>query len=182
MLCMFIYERWGWWSLYLSGRCRTKSEQVTAFKWFINLDKQGWEKQHHRWKMVPGAVVTAQRQVLPCALLQTVGSPLPSALKQKQTKVNQTKQTKFSSVRTRECLASATEQHSCCVSLSLKWHARPLPRKILVPNTNHAPWLPSSVYSSRTATHPCRQMKDIKIIVRKSLTYCAGKSWGMLQR
>lgn len=81
-------------------------------------------------------------------------SPLPSALKQNKQKKNpnHTKPNNFSSVHTRECLVSATEQHSCCVSLSIKWHACPLPRKILVPNMNHAPWLPSSVYSSRTAS------------------------------
>lgn len=73
-----------------------------------------------------------------------------------------TKQNSFSSVHMRECLASATEAHSCRVSLSIKWHACPLPRKILVPNTNHAPWLPSSVYSSRTAIHPCSVWKILK--------------------
>lgn len=90
--------------------------------------------------------------------------PLPSALKQNKTKLKQTKPNKFSSVHTRECLASATEQHSYCVSLSIKWHAHPLPRKILVPNTNHAPWLPSSVYSSRTAIHLCSHLKNLKLL------------------
>lgn len=86
-------------------------------------------------------------------------------------------------MHTRECLASATttEQHSCRVSLSVKWHACSLPRKILVPNTNHAPWLPSSVYSSRAAIHPCNHLKYIKMIMMKSLTYCSGKGWDMLQ-
>lgn len=111
-----------------------------------------------------------------CYCRQWEAPSLPLCLKKTKPKQNS-----FSSMHTRECLASATEQHSCRVSVSIKWHARPLPRKILVPNTNHAPWLPSSVYSSRTALHPCSHLKDIKMIMIKSLTYCAGKSWDMLQ-
>lgn len=165
------------------GDAEQNQRQVTAFKWFINLAKQGWRSSitDGKWSRVlwhRGRYC----HVCSCRQWEAPSPHLPSALKQNKTKLKQTKQTKFSSVHTRECLASAAEQHSCWVSLSIKWHARPLPRKILVPNTNHAPWLPSSVYSSRTTIHPCSHLKDIKIIMRKSLTYCAGKSWDVLQR
>lgn len=156
---MYMCGRWGRWKFTLLQRTVEQNQSPdTVFKWFIYPEKQGWEKQYHAWKMIPDAVIMAQRQVLPCLLLQTVGSPLPSPTCWKKI----TKQNSFSSMHTRECLASATEPHSCRVSLSIKWHACPLPRKILVPNTNHAPWLPSSVYSSRTAIHPCSVWKILK--------------------
>lgn len=66
--------------------------------------------------------------------------------------------------------------------LTIKWHVKPMPRKILIPNPNHAPWLPSSVYSCRTVIHPGIHLKDIKIIMMRAHTYWVGKSWGKLQR
>lgn len=110
-----------------------------------------------------------------CCCRQWEAPSLPLCFK------NETKQNSFSTMHTRECLASATEQHSYHVSLSIKWHVCPLPRKILVPNTNRAAWLPSSVYSSRTAIHPRSHLKDITKTMMKSLTHCAGKSWDALQ-